>query len=74
MTNEELAVRLSAVEKAVTCLALTVSGNSTFDLDGHILYYKERIGRGDLSPELELIYTQVLALLDPLSPKPGDEF
>lgn len=77
MDSENLIIRLQAVELAITRLATSITENggpSSTDLDGHILYFRERLGRGGLDPQQELIFKQTLALLDPLSPKPGDEF
>ncbi len=77
MINEELEIRLKAIELAVIRLVTTISGNEgqyADDMNGHILYLQERIGRGGLEPKQELIFKQALALLDPFAPKPGDEF
>ncbi|ELI6453497.1 hypothetical protein RRM53_003137 [Yersinia ruckeri] len=77
MKNENINIRLKAMELAITRLATSITENggpSSTDLEGHILYFRERLGRGDLEPQQELIFKQTLALLDPLSPKPGDLF
>jgi hypothetical protein len=75
--NENLDIRLKAIELAVVRLATSITahgGEASKSLDWHIQYFRERLGRGDLEPQQALIYEQTLALLDPLSPKPGDEF
>lgn len=77
MNNENLSIRLQAVELAVSRLATSITengGQSSIDLKSHVLYFRERLGRGGLEPLQEQIYKQTVALLDPLSPKPGDEF
>ncbi|MEI7253179.1 hypothetical protein [Pectobacterium versatile] len=77
MNNENLSIRLQAVELAISRLATSITengGQSSIDLKAHALYFRERLGRGGLEPHQEQIYKQTLALLDPLSPKPGDEF
>ncbi|WP_145491397.1 hypothetical protein [Yersinia rohdei] len=67
--------RLKGITRPV-CFSLCEKGGwpSSTDLEGHILYFRERLGRGGLEPQQELIFKQTLALLDPLSPKPGDLF
>lgn len=77
MENESLDIRLKAIESAVIRLATSITtngGEGAESLDWHIQYFRERLGRGDLEPQKALIFEQTLALLDPLSPKPGDEF
>lgn len=77
MDNENLSLRLQAVELAISRLATSITengGQSSTDLKGHILYFRERLGRGDLDLHQEQVFEQTLALLDPLSPKPCDEF
>ncbi|WJM83247.1 hypothetical protein [Pectobacterium brasiliense] len=77
MDNENLSIRLQAIELAISRLATSITengGQSSTDLNGHIIYFRERLGRGGLESHQEQVFKQTLALLDPLSPKPGDEF
>lgn len=75
MSNEELEIRLKAIELSINRLAITLKNGQHADaMNGQLLYLRERIGRGDLEPRLEAIFEQTLDLLAPHSPKPGDEF
>ncbi|CAM3404681.1 hypothetical protein BS639_23925 [Rouxiella silvae] len=78
MENENLSIRIEAIELAITRLSACIieNGNKAAadDLQGHIDNFKELLVNPKTSARKEAVYHATLKILDPLTLDPWEPF